>query len=157
MIRRAQCTRIRWILVQLSLFDLISLKLGCGISSLWSNYFSIDFHIISYRYIDHSIPGWSQLNFFLEIGPDWMKSKWNWIESSSSGEWKDAGLELPHSVTTWQGRAVCVSEAYGFGMATGAAVEAFQPFFLELHIPYAAKRTEKLEVLHLFCLYTTQF
>jgi len=66
--------------------------------------------------------------------------------SSSSGEWQQSGLELPHTVTTWESRAVCVSEAYGFGMATGTSIEAFQPFFVELHMPYAAKRTEKLQV-----------
>ena len=31
-------------------------------------------------------------------------------------------------------------------MASGAGIEAFQSFFLQVHVPYAAKRTEKLQV-----------
>ncbi len=55
-------------------------------------------------------------------------------------------VELPHTVTTWVGRALCVSESEGFGMSSAENVEAFQPFFLELHLPYSAKRTEKLQI-----------
>lgn len=63
---------------------------------------------------------------------------------SSKGNLKKT-VELPHTVTTWVGRALCVSEREGFGMSSAANIEAFQPFFLEIHLPYAAKRTEKLK------------
>ena len=55
-------------------------------------------------------------------------------------------MELPHTVTTWVGRALCVSESNGFGMSPLAEIEAFQLFFLELHLPYATKRGEKLQI-----------
>jgi len=70
---------------------------------------------------------------------------WSLVTLDAQGELNEP-FELPHTITTWVGRALCVSESQGFGMTTGAAVEAFQPFFLELHLPYAAKRSEKLQV-----------
>lgn len=64
---------------------------------------------------------------------------------SSRGEFGKA-VALPHTITTWVGRALCVSESHGFGMSSAANIEAFQPFFLELHLPYSVKRTEKLQL-----------
>lgn len=55
-------------------------------------------------------------------------------------------MELPHTVTTWVGQAICVSESAGFGMSSAASIEAFQPFFLEVHLPYSAKRTEQFQI-----------
>jgi hypothetical protein len=31
-------------------------------------------------------------------------------------------------------------------MSSAANIEAFQPFFVELHLPYSVKRTEKLQL-----------
>jgi hypothetical protein len=31
-------------------------------------------------------------------------------------------------------------------MSSAASIEAFQPFFVELHLPYSVKRTEKLQL-----------
>ena len=64
---------------------------------------------------------------------------------SSQGEYGKA-VTLPHTITTWVGRALCVSESHGFGMSSPANIEAFQPFFVELHLPYSVKRTEKLQL-----------
>ena len=64
---------------------------------------------------------------------------------SSQGEFGKA-VTLPHTITTWVGRALCVSESHGFGMSSAAHIEAFQPFFVELHLPYSVKRTEKLQL-----------
>lgn len=55
-------------------------------------------------------------------------------------------VELPHTITTWIGRVLCVSESHGFGMSPAVNIEAFQPFFAELHLPYSVKRTEKLQL-----------
>ena len=41
---------------------------------------------------------------------------------------------------------MCVSEENGFGLSSVSEVEAFQPFFLELHLPYSVKRAEKFKV-----------
>lgn len=64
---------------------------------------------------------------------------------SSKGEFGKA-VTLPHTITTWVGRALCVSESHGFGMTAAVDIEAFQPFFVEVHLPYSVKRTEKLQL-----------
>ena len=71
------------------------------------------------------------------------------------GEWKKS-VELPHTITNWVGRALCVSESHGFGMSSPSEIEAFQPFFLELHLPYSVKRTEKLKLKVSVFNYATQ-
>lgn len=68
----------------------------------------------------------------------------SWLISSLGESSKT--VELPHTITTWVGRALCVSESHGFGMSSIADIEAFQPFFLEMHLPYSVKRSEKLEL-----------
>jgi len=64
---------------------------------------------------------------------------------SSNGELKKT-VELPHTISNWVGKALCVSETEGVGMSSPSVIEAFQPFFLELHLPYSVKRTEKLKL-----------
>ena len=53
---------------------------------------------------------------------------------------------MPHTITTWVGSALCVSKEQGFGMSDPSSIEAFQPFFLEVHLPYSVKRDEKLQI-----------
>lgn len=65
--------------------------------------------------------------------------------NSSQGEWNKQ-VVLPHTITTWVGRALCVSEDHGFGISSPAEIESFQPFFLELHLPYSVKRMEKVQI-----------
>ena len=67
------------------------------------------------------------------------------VVSSFKGELKTT-VELPHTISNWVGKALCVSETDGFGMSSPAEIEVFQPFFLELHLPYSVKRTEKLKL-----------
>lgn len=65
--------------------------------------------------------------------------------NSNDGEWNET-FELPHTITTWAGRALCISEEAGFGLSSVSEIEVFKPFFLELFLPYSVKRTEKLKV-----------
>ena len=67
------------------------------------------------------------------------------LNFSSNGELKKT-VELPHTISNWVGKALCVSETEGFGMSSPSEIEAFQPFFLEIHLPYSVKRTEKLKL-----------
>lgn len=70
---------------------------------------------------------------------------WDLVTLNSKGEFGKA-VTLPHTITTWVGRALCVSESHGFGMTAAVDIEAFQPFFVEVHLPYSVKRTEKLQL-----------
>ena len=53
--------------------------------------------------------------------------------------------EAPDSITTWQLRAVGVSPEHGLGIAD-AALTVFQPFFLQVDLPYSAIRGEEFPV-----------
>ena len=51
----------------------------------------------------------------------------------------------PDSITTWSLRAVAMSPEHGFGVANAELV-VFQPFFLQVDLPYSAVRGEEFPV-----------
>ena len=53
--------------------------------------------------------------------------------------------ETPDSITTWRLRAVALSKEHGLGVAE-AELRVFQPFFLQVDLPYSAIRGEELPV-----------
>nr|XP_009296557.2 pregnancy zone protein-like [Danio rerio] len=54
-------------------------------------------------------------------------------------------LTVPDTITTWKTEAFCLS-SNGFGLAPPALLTAFQPFFLELTLPYSIIRGEVFEL-----------
>ncbi|MCI4385781.1 hypothetical protein PGIGA_G00054660 [Pangasianodon gigas] len=64
---------------------------------------------------------------------------WAWLE-------RDSGLvqlpvTVPDTITTWETEAFCVSSR-GLGLAPPVQLTVFQPFFLELSLPYSIIRGE---------------
>ena len=53
--------------------------------------------------------------------------------------------EAPDSITTWMFRVVSLSKEHGLGVAE-AEMRVFQPFFMELDLPYSAVRGEEFPV-----------
>ncbi len=53
--------------------------------------------------------------------------------------------EAPDSITTWMLRAVAISQEHGLGVAE-AQLTVFQPFFLQVDLPYSAVRGEEFPV-----------
>ena len=53
--------------------------------------------------------------------------------------------EIPDSITTWMLRAVGLSKEHGLGVAE-AELRVFQPFFLQVDLPYSAVRGEEFPV-----------
>ncbi|NWI20473.1 CD109 protein, partial [Crypturellus soui] len=69
---------------------------------------------------------------------------WLWIDTSTRSD-MDTTLEVtvPDTITSWIASAFVVSENSGLGLtAAPAELEAFQPFFIFLNIPYAVTRGE---------------
>lgn len=66
---------------------------------------------------------------------------WDLIEIESIGH-SNLKLTVPDSITTWQVGMFCTSEEDGFGLAEPASLVTFQPFFLEVTVPYSAIRGE---------------
>lgn len=57
----------------------------------------------------------------------------------------DTVLKVPDTITTWEADAFCLSSE-GFGMAPRVDLKVFQPFFLELTLPYSVIRGEQFEL-----------
>lgn len=52
---------------------------------------------------------------------------------------------MPDTITTWGTEAFCLSSE-GFGLAPPVELTVFQPFFLELSLPYSMIRGEQFEL-----------
>uniref|UniRef100_A0A8P4KSL4 Alpha-2-macroglobulin n=1 Tax=Dicentrarchus labrax TaxID=13489 RepID=A0A8P4KSL4_DICLA len=69
---------------------------------------------------------------------------WDLVEVGESGT-KDVSLTVPDTITTWETEAFCLSPL-GFGLAPRKEIKVFQPFFLELSLPYSIIRGEHFEL-----------
>ncbi|XP_071372715.1 alpha-2-macroglobulin-like [Centroberyx affinis] len=69
---------------------------------------------------------------------------WDLVEVGDSGS-KDVALTVPDTITTWETEAFCLSPQ-GFGLAPRKELTVFQPFFLELSLPYSIIRGEEFEL-----------
>ncbi|TDH15278.1 hypothetical protein EPR50_G00029360 [Perca flavescens] len=69
---------------------------------------------------------------------------WDLVEVGESGM-KDVSLTVPDTITTWETEAFCLSPQ-GFGLAPRKNITVFQPFFLELSLPYSIIRGEHFEL-----------
>ncbi|XP_067449972.1 alpha-2-macroglobulin-like [Thunnus thynnus] len=69
---------------------------------------------------------------------------WDLVEVGESGM-KDVSLTVPDTITTWETEAFCLSPQ-GFGLAPRKELTVFQPFFLELSMPYSIIRGEHFEL-----------
>ncbi|KFQ51204.1 Alpha-2-macroglobulin, partial [Nestor notabilis] len=66
---------------------------------------------------------------------------WSLVPISSEGS---AGLDvtIPDTITEWKANAFCTSADTGFGLSPTVTFRAFQPFFVELTMPYSVVRGE---------------
>uniref|UniRef100_A0A3B3YY18 Alpha-2-macroglobulin bait region domain-containing protein n=1 Tax=Poecilia mexicana TaxID=48701 RepID=A0A3B3YY18_9TELE len=69
---------------------------------------------------------------------------WDLVETGPSGT-KDMSLSVPDTITTWETETFCLSPE-GFGLAPRQKLTVFQPFFLELTLPYSIIRGENFEL-----------
>ncbi|XP_053517600.1 pregnancy zone protein-like isoform X2 [Artibeus jamaicensis] len=68
---------------------------------------------------------------------------WIWelavVDSSGVAE---VGVTIPDTITKWKAVALCLSNDTGLGLSPPASLRAFQPFFVELTMPYSVIRGE---------------
>uniref|UniRef100_A0AAY4ACP1 Alpha-2-macroglobulin-like protein 1 n=1 Tax=Denticeps clupeoides TaxID=299321 RepID=A0AAY4ACP1_9TELE len=67
---------------------------------------------------------------------------WDLVEIGGKAE---VSLTVPDTITTWETEMFCVS-SLGFGLAKPVELQVFQPFFLELTLPYSIVRGEDFEL-----------
>uniref|UniRef100_A0A8C6SZT6 Alpha-2-macroglobulin n=1 Tax=Neogobius melanostomus TaxID=47308 RepID=A0A8C6SZT6_9GOBI len=69
---------------------------------------------------------------------------WDLVETGEFGK-ADMPVKIPDTITTWETEAFCLS-SQGFGLAPRKNFTVFQPFFLELSLPYSIIRGENFEL-----------
>ncbi|XP_069462357.1 CD109 antigen-like [Ambystoma mexicanum] len=70
---------------------------------------------------------------------------WLWMQSKTGPQAHSSLLvTVPDTITTWVANAFVISEKLGLGMAAAPAqLQAFQPFFVSLNLPYSVTRGEQ--------------
>ena len=63
------------------------------------------------------------------------------ILPSSSGV-HEVEVTVPDTITEWKAGALCLSSDTGLGLSPTASLRVFQPFFVELTMPYSVIRGE---------------
>uniref|UniRef100_A0A8C5K4P7 Alpha-2-macroglobulin n=1 Tax=Jaculus jaculus TaxID=51337 RepID=A0A8C5K4P7_JACJA len=66
---------------------------------------------------------------------------WDLVVVDSSGV-AEVGVTVPDTITQWKAEAFCLSNDTGLGLSPVASLRAFQPFFVELTMPYSVIRGE---------------
>ncbi|NXW60107.1 OVOS protein, partial [Eurystomus gularis] len=79
----------------------------------------------------------------LETIREFFPETWIWdiVLINSTGK-ASISYTLPDTITKWKASAFCVEEFAGFGMSVPATLTAFQPFFVDLTLPYSVIRGE---------------
>ncbi|KFP83022.1 Alpha-2-macroglobulin, partial [Acanthisitta chloris] len=66
---------------------------------------------------------------------------WDIVSVNSEGN-ADLDVTIPDTITEWKANAFCTSADTGFGLSPTVSFRAFQPFFVELTMPYSVVRGE---------------
>ncbi|XP_005509812.2 ovostatin-like isoform X1 [Columba livia] len=66
---------------------------------------------------------------------------WDILLINSTGK-ASISYTIPDTITEWKTSAFCVEELVGFGISAPATLTAFQPFFVDLTLPYSIIRGE---------------
>uniref|UniRef100_A0AAA9SLL8 Alpha-2-macroglobulin n=1 Tax=Bos taurus TaxID=9913 RepID=A0AAA9SLL8_BOVIN len=66
---------------------------------------------------------------------------WDLVVVSSSGV-HEVEVTVPDTITEWKAGALCLSRDTGLGLSPTASLRVFQPFFVELTMPYSVIRGE---------------
>uniref|UniRef100_A0A4W4F330 Alpha-2-macroglobulin-like n=1 Tax=Electrophorus electricus TaxID=8005 RepID=A0A4W4F330_ELEEL len=89
-----------------------------------------------------SAPGLAPVETVRKFFPEtWI---WKLVEVGDSGS-AQVPVTVPDTITTWETEAFCLSPQ-GLGLAPPAELTVFQPFFLELSLPYSIIRGEIFEL-----------
>ncbi|XP_073682425.1 alpha-2-macroglobulin-P-like [Garra rufa] len=91
------------------------------------------------------IPGGESSSFDVTVRT-YFTETWIWqlAQVGDSGS-TQIPLKVPDTITTWETEVFCLSSK-GLGLAPPALLTVFQPFFLELSLPYSIVRGESFEL-----------
>ncbi|NXE84536.1 OVOS protein, partial [Cochlearius cochlearius] len=101
-------------------------------------------HISGYGTDESRITGGSGVNTVRKFFPEtWI---WDLVHTDSRGE-VDVFYTIPDTITEWKASAFCVQDDAGFGISSPVSLTAFQPFFVDLTLPYSVIRGEKFNLI----------
>ncbi|NXX57171.1 OVOS protein, partial [Scopus umbretta] len=101
-------------------------------------------HISGYGTDESRILGGSSVNTVRKFFPEtWI---WDLVHTDSTGE-VNAFYTIPDTITEWKASAFCVQDDAGFGISSPVSLTAFQPFFVDLTLPYSVIRGEKFNLI----------
>nr|XP_021529470.1 pregnancy zone protein-like isoform X2 [Aotus nancymaae] len=66
---------------------------------------------------------------------------WNLVVVDSAGG-SELVMQVPDTITEWKASTFCLSGTTGLGLSPTVSLQVFQPFFLELTLPYSVVRGE---------------
>ncbi|KFW05835.1 Alpha-2-macroglobulin, partial [Eurypyga helias] len=93
---------------------------------------------LEYEMTEHMIDG-SPAETVRKYFPEtWI---WDIVSVNSEGN-ADLDVTIPDTITEWKANAFCTSAERGFGLSPTVSLRAFQPFFVELTMPYSVVRGE---------------
>ncbi|NWY60529.1 A2MG protein, partial [Chionis minor] len=91
-----------------------------------------------YEVTEHMVAG-SPVETIRKYFPEtWI---WDIVSVNSEGN-ADLDVTIPDTITEWKANAFCTSADTGFGLSPTVSLRAFQPFFVELTMPYSVVRGE---------------
>ena len=65
---------------------------------------------------------------------------------SETSETEAVELNVPDTITSWVASGFALSSAHGMGIANEAVLKVFQPFFVQMTLPYSVVRGEEIPV-----------
>ncbi|XP_019327951.1 PREDICTED: ovostatin [Aptenodytes forsteri] len=71
---------------------------------------------------------------------------WDLVHTDSRGQ-VNVFYTIPDTITEWKASAFCVQDDAGFGISSPVSLTAFQPFFVDLTLPYSVTRGEKFNLI----------
>ncbi|NWI86203.1 OVOS protein, partial [Pitta sordida] len=71
---------------------------------------------------------------------------WDLVHTNSKGK-VDVIYTIPDTITEWKASAFCVQDDDGFGITSSVSLTGFQPFFVDLTLPYSVIRGEKINLI----------
>ncbi|NXC73887.1 A2MG protein, partial [Anhinga anhinga] len=93
---------------------------------------------LDYEITEHIVAG-SPVETVRKYFPEtWI---WDIVSVNSEGN-ADLDVTIPDTITEWKANAFCTSADTGFGLSPTVSLRAFQPFFVELTLPYSVVRGE---------------
>ncbi|XP_076201767.1 ovostatin-like [Aptenodytes patagonicus] len=108
-------------------------------------YFDYGYHVSSYGPDEpRTLAGSGVPNTVRKFFPEtWI---WDLVHTDSRGQ-VNVFYTIPDTITEWKASAFCVQDDAGFGISSPVSLTAFQPFFVDLTLPYSVIRGEKFNLI----------